>query len=118
MQIPVRHPVDLSKLKIFGPGIEGPVISRVPTQFTIDAKEAGGSRDVKDVQVLMADRQGNSVDIDVLDNNDGSFTVKYTAPNAGAYQVKKLVLQQKAMNSKDHAKMSSLNVIVSHFFTI
>ena len=71
---------------------------------------------MKDVlQVVMADRQGNSVDIDVLDNNDGSFTVKYTAPNAGAYQVKKLVLQQKAMNSKDHAKMSSLNVIVSHF---
>ena len=91
MQIPVRHPVDLSKLRIVDPGIEGPIISRVPIQFTIDA-EAGGSKDVKDVQVVMADRRSHPVDIDVLGNNDGSFTVKYAAPNAGAYQVRSVFL--------------------------
>ncbi|PAV82322.1 hypothetical protein WR25_16759 [Diploscapter pachys] len=114
LSIPVRHPVDLSKLKIFGPGIEGPVISRVPTQFTIDAKEAGGSRDVKDVQVVMADRQGNSVDIDVLDNNDGSFTVKYTAPNAGAYQVNVVFAGEKIspieINVKPQIDISGIKV--------
>lgn len=28
------------------------------------------------------------MDIDLLDNNDGSFTVKYTPPKPGAYQLK------------------------------
>ncbi|KHJ91925.1 Filamin/ABP280 repeat protein [Oesophagostomum dentatum] len=37
--------------------------------------------------VALADRTGKAVAIDVLDNNDGSFTVKYTAPRPGAYQL-------------------------------
>ncbi|RCN41641.1 Filamin/ABP280 repeat protein [Ancylostoma caninum] len=37
--------------------------------------------------VALADRSGKAVAIDVLDNNDGSFTVKYTAPRPGAYQL-------------------------------
>ncbi|CAD6191974.1 unnamed protein product [Caenorhabditis auriculariae] len=79
----VSEPVDLSKLKIYGPGVEGPVYSQEPTHFTIDAKQAGPGA----VEVALADRFGEAVDIDVLDNRDGSFTVKYTAPKPGAYQL-------------------------------
>ncbi|KAK6750425.1 hypothetical protein RB195_002418 [Necator americanus] len=79
----VHEPIDLSKLKIFGPGVDGPVKCQEPTHFTIDAKQAGPGA----VEVSLADRKGQTVAIDVLDNNDGSFTVKYTAPRPGAYQL-------------------------------
>ncbi|CAJ0587674.1 unnamed protein product, partial [Mesorhabditis spiculigera] len=75
--------IDISKLRIYGPGVEGPVYSQQPTHFTIDAKQAGPGA----VEVALADRNGRAVDIDVLDNQDGSFTVKYTAPKPGAYQL-------------------------------
>ncbi|EYB84224.1 hypothetical protein Y032_0321g2425 [Ancylostoma ceylanicum] len=79
----IREPIDLSKLRIFGPGVDGPVKCQEPTHFTIDAKQAGPGA----VEVALADRSGKAVAIDVLDNNDGSFTVKYTAPRPGAYQL-------------------------------
>ncbi|CAJ0932819.1 unnamed protein product, partial [Mesorhabditis belari] len=79
----VEEKIDASKLNIFGPGVEGPVVSQQPTHFTIDAKQAGPGA----VEVALADRDGRAVDIDVLDNQDGSFTVKYTAPRPGAYQL-------------------------------
>ncbi|VDO69603.1 unnamed protein product [Haemonchus placei] len=37
----VRNPIDVSKLRIYGPGVDGPVKSQEPTHFTIDAKQAG-----------------------------------------------------------------------------
>lgn len=40
-KVNLREPVDVSKLRIFGPGVEGPVKSQEPTHFTIDAKQAG-----------------------------------------------------------------------------
>lgn len=40
------------------------------------------------LKVALSDGQGQAVDIDVLDNEDGSFTVKYVAPKPGAYQVR------------------------------
>ncbi|WKY06847.1 hypothetical protein Q1695_006771 [Nippostrongylus brasiliensis] len=79
----LREPVDVSKLRIFGPGVDGPVKSKEPTHFTIDAKQAGPGA----VEVALVDKSGRAVAIDVLDNNDGSFTVKYTAPKPGAYQL-------------------------------
>ncbi|CAJ0936131.1 unnamed protein product, partial [Mesorhabditis belari] len=79
----VEEKIDASKLNIFGPGVEGPVVSQQPTHFTIDAKQAGPGA----VEVALADRDGRAVDIDVLDNQDGSFTVKHTAPRPGAYQL-------------------------------
>lgn len=68
---------------MYGPGVEGPVIAKEPTHFTIDAKQAGPGA----VEVALSDHQGQTVDIDVLDHQDGSFTVKYVAPRPGAYQV-------------------------------
>lgn len=34
-------PTDASKVKVFGPAVEGPVKSNQPTYFVVDAKEAG-----------------------------------------------------------------------------
>lgn len=79
----VKEPVDISKLRMYGPGVEGPVIAKEPTHFTIDAKQAGPGA----VEVALSDHQGQTVDIDVLDHQDGSFTVKYVAPRPGAYQL-------------------------------
>lgn len=33
--------VDLSKVKVYGPAVEGPVASKVPTYFVVDCKEVG-----------------------------------------------------------------------------
>ncbi|KAJ1351554.1 hypothetical protein KIN20_007591 [Parelaphostrongylus tenuis] len=79
----IRKPADPMKVRIYGPGVEGPVKCREPTHFTIDAKQAGTGA----VEVALTDESGKAVAIDVLDNNDGSFTVKYTAPRPGAYQL-------------------------------
>uniref|UniRef100_A0A8R1IQ15 Uncharacterized protein n=3 Tax=Caenorhabditis japonica TaxID=281687 RepID=A0A8R1IQ15_CAEJA len=73
--INVKEPIDTSKLRIYGPGVDGPVYSKEPTRFTIDATQAGPGA----VEVALSDDQGEKVDLDVLDNQDGSFTVKYTA---------------------------------------
>ncbi|CAI2350258.1 unnamed protein product [Caenorhabditis sp. 36 PRJEB53466] len=81
--IKVAEAVDASKLRIYGPGVEGPVYSKEPTRFTIDATQAGPGA----VEVALADDHGEKVDLDVLDNQDGSFTVKYTAQRPGAYQL-------------------------------
>ncbi|GMT21276.1 hypothetical protein PFISCL1PPCAC_12573 [Pristionchus fissidentatus] len=76
--------VDPSKLRIYGPGVDGPVVTNEPTHFTVDAKQAGPGS----LELTLNDGDGRAVDIDVLENNDGSFTVKYTAPRPGPYQLK------------------------------
>lgn len=84
----VKPSIDLSKLNIYGPGVEPGVKCLQPTHFIIDAKQAGAG----EVEVELSDTStGGAVDIDVLDNNDGSYTVKYTAPKAGIYQVRLLI---------------------------
>ncbi|CAB3406891.1 unnamed protein product [Caenorhabditis bovis] len=81
--IKVKEFIDPSKLRIYGPGIDGPVYTKEPTRFTIDAKQAGAGT----VEVELRDNIGEKVDLDVLDNQDGSFTVKYTAKRPGSYQL-------------------------------
>ncbi|GMR46035.1 hypothetical protein PMAYCL1PPCAC_16230 [Pristionchus mayeri] len=76
--------VDPSLLRIYGPGVDGPVVSNEPTHFTVDAKQAGPGT----LELALNDGDGRAVDIDVLKNADGSFTVKYTAPRPGPYQLK------------------------------
>ncbi|CAI4224415.1 unnamed protein product [Auanema sp. JU1783] len=108
--ITAKEPVDISKLRMYGPGIEGPVYSQEPTHFTIDAKQAGTGV----VEVSLDDRAGRAVDIDVLDNSDGSFTVKYTAPRPGAYQLNVVFAGEKIppiqINVKPHVDTSGIHV--------
>lgn len=75
--------MDTEKIHVFGPGIGPDVRCQQPTHFFIDAKGAGPG----EIEVSLCDREGPAVNLDVLDNDDGSFTVKYTAPRPGSYQV-------------------------------
>ncbi|VDM28264.1 unnamed protein product [Toxocara canis] len=86
--VKVREAVDASQVRVYGPGVGPDVRSQQPTHFIIDAKGAGPG----EVEVALSDREGSAVDLDVLDNNDGSFTVRYTAPRPGAYQVTSLFI--------------------------
>ncbi len=79
-----RDAFDPSRIRVYGPGVEPGVRSLQQTHFIIDAKGAGAG----EVEVELSDRQGRTVDVDVMDNQDGSFTVKYAAPNPGTYEVK------------------------------
>uniref|UniRef100_A0A914UJL9 Calponin-homology (CH) domain-containing protein n=1 Tax=Plectus sambesii TaxID=2011161 RepID=A0A914UJL9_9BILA len=84
-RVQVEEAVDPSKVRVHGPGVEPGVRSLQPTHFVIDAKNAGPG----EVEVALSDAlTGGAVDLDVLDNHDGSFTIKYTAPRPGSYQLR------------------------------
>uniref|UniRef100_A0A1I7TPR1 Calponin-homology (CH) domain-containing protein n=1 Tax=Caenorhabditis tropicalis TaxID=1561998 RepID=A0A1I7TPR1_9PELO len=108
--IKVKEPVDSSKLRIYGPGVEGPVYSKESTRFTIDATQAGPGV----VEVALADDHGEKVDLDVLDNQDGSFTVKYTAQRPGAYQLNVVFAGEEispiAINVKPNIDVSGIRI--------
>ncbi|UMM31108.1 hypothetical protein L5515_012720 [Caenorhabditis briggsae] len=106
----VKEATDASKLRIYGPGVEGPVYSKEPTRFTIDATQAGPGA----VEVALADDHGEKVDLDVLDNQDGSFTVKYTAQRPGVYQLNVVFAGEEispiAINVKPNVDVSGIRV--------
>ncbi|CAL2042238.1 unnamed protein product [Caenorhabditis brenneri] len=108
--IKVKEATDASKLRIYGPGVEGPVYSKEPTRFTIDATQAGPGA----VEVALADDHGEKVDLDVLDNQDGSFTVKYTAQRPGSYQLNVVFAGEQispiAINVKPNVDTSGIRV--------
>uniref|UniRef100_F1KPN0 Filamin-A n=1 Tax=Ascaris suum TaxID=6253 RepID=F1KPN0_ASCSU len=120
--VKVREAVDASQVRVYGPGVGPDVRSQQPTHFFIDAKGAGPG----EVEVALCDREGSAVDLDVLDNNDGSFTVKYTAPRPGAYQLKVVFagveIPRVEINVKPHVDISGIrvegleneNVLVGH----
>lgn len=124
--VSVIEPTDVSQLHMYGPGVDGPVVSQQPTHFTIDAKQAGPGA----VEVALTDRQGRAVDIDVLDNEDGSFTVKYTAPRPGAYQLNVVFagvdVPPIEINVKPHIDIAGIrvegleneNVLIGHRFDV
>ncbi|CAI5447621.1 unnamed protein product [Caenorhabditis angaria] len=108
--IKVIEPVDVSKLRIYGPGVDGPVYSKEATRFTIDATQAGPGA----VEVALTDGLGENVDLDVLNNQDGSFTVKYTAQRPGAYQLNVVFAGEEispiAINVKPNVDVSGIRV--------
>uniref|UniRef100_A0AC35U6T8 Calponin-homology (CH) domain-containing protein n=1 Tax=Rhabditophanes sp. KR3021 TaxID=114890 RepID=A0AC35U6T8_9BILA len=76
--------IDMTKFRVYGPGVENNVKAKQPTQFFIDAKDVGPG----EVELSMCDNAGEEINVDVIDNDDGSFTVKYTAPTPGDYILK------------------------------
>jgi filamin len=78
--------VDPDKIQYSGPGIDSPLYcSPNQTHFVIDAKQAGpGNVEVE----MFTGEEHQKVDVEVVDENDGSYTVKYCAPKAGAYNIK------------------------------
>lgn len=73
LQVQVEDAIDPSKVRVHGPGVEPGVRSLQPTHFVVDAKNAGPG----EVEVALSDAlTGGAVDLDVLDNHDGSFTIR------------------------------------------
>ncbi|GFV00221.1 filamin-A [Trichonephila clavipes] len=82
-RINVGEPTDTNKVKVFGPGVENGVKAQVPTHFNIDCRGAGTGN----VQVKLSDEKGGLVPVQILDNEDGTYSVDYVAPSAGNYTV-------------------------------
>lgn len=62
-------------MRCFGSGLQKTgVVTNQPTDFTIDAKTAG----VAPVKVWCLDQMYNPVDVNVVDNQDGTFQCSYT----------------------------------------
>ncbi|XP_022254826.1 filamin-A-like, partial [Limulus polyphemus] len=79
----VSEPTDLSKVRVFGPGVESGVKEQTPTHFNVDAQGCGQG----DVNVVMTDDRGNIVPVQVQDNRDETYVVDYIPPTCGDYKV-------------------------------
>ncbi|ETE70682.1 Filamin-A [Ophiophagus hannah] len=74
---------DASKCTVTGAGI-GPTIQiGEETVITVDAKAAGKGK----VTCTVCTPDGTEVDVDVVENEDGTFDIFYTAPQPGKYVI-------------------------------
>ncbi|CAJ0927524.1 unnamed protein product [Ranitomeya imitator] len=74
---------DASKCSVTGAGI-GPTIQiGEETVITVDAKAAGKGK----VTCTVCTPDGTEVDVDVVENEDGTFDIFYTAPQPGKYVI-------------------------------
>ncbi|KAA8591193.1 hypothetical protein FQN60_002136 [Etheostoma spectabile] len=74
---------DASKCTVTGAGV-GPTIQiGEQTVITVDAKAAGKGK----VTCSMCTPEGAELDVDVVENEDGTFDIFYTAPQPGEYVI-------------------------------
>uniref|UniRef100_A0A8C5WJ73 Filamin B n=1 Tax=Leptobrachium leishanense TaxID=445787 RepID=A0A8C5WJ73_9ANUR len=87
-RVKVDPAVDTSKIKVFGPGVEGgDVFREATTNFTVDARpltKSGGDH----IQTKIRNPSGASTDCIVNDNGDGTYEVEYTPYETGVHSVK------------------------------
>ncbi|KAM7537033.1 hypothetical protein Aperf_G00000060482 [Anoplocephala perfoliata] len=67
---------DPNAVKCYGPGLSPGVVAGIPTEFTIDARDAGGP---SPFACELRDDTGEPVPVRVRDNGDLTATVTYTA---------------------------------------
>ncbi|XP_067124657.1 LOW QUALITY PROTEIN: filamin-A-like [Centruroides vittatus] len=82
-RVQVSEPTDAGKVKVFGPGVEKGVKAQTPTHFNIDCRDAGPGA----IKVKLTDEKGNTIPVKLQDNEDGTYTCDYVAPNPGNYKV-------------------------------
>ncbi|XP_073688386.1 filamin-C isoform X2 [Garra rufa] len=72
--LPAANDVFPEKVKAFGPGLEptGVVVNK-PTQFTVDARQAGKGS----LKIYAQDAEGCVIDIQITDKGDGTFVCTY-----------------------------------------
>ncbi|KAM3621534.1 uncharacterized protein V6R79_012576 [Siganus canaliculatus] len=82
--------VDTSKVKVFGPGVEGPGVFReATTEFTVDARpltQRGGDH----IKAEVRNPSGSLTDCVVSDRKDGTYGVEYTPYENGVHSVQVL----------------------------
>ncbi|XP_035216492.1 filamin-A-like isoform X2 [Stegodyphus dumicola] len=100
-RVHVGEPTDTNKVKIFGPGVEPGVKAQVPTHFNIDCRGAGTGN----VQAKLTDEKGTLVPVQILDNEDGTYSVDYVAPTPGNYKVSVAFAGKEVPNSPIKVKV-------------
>lgn len=69
-------------VQAFGPGLEN-AKTNTPTHFNINCREAGPG----ELKVDMKTPDNHDLPISLTDNEDGTYTVDYVAPDPGTYTV-------------------------------
>uniref|UniRef100_A0A5F9DSU4 Filamin B n=1 Tax=Oryctolagus cuniculus TaxID=9986 RepID=A0A5F9DSU4_RABIT len=86
-RVKVEPTVDTSRVKVFGPGIEGKDVFReATTDFTVDSRpltQVGGDH----IKAHIANPSGASTECFVTDNADGTYQVEYTPFEKGLHVV-------------------------------
>ncbi|XP_053283008.1 filamin-C isoform X3 [Pleuronectes platessa] len=82
-RVPVKDPVDPSKVKCSGPGLGGGVRAHIPQTFTADCTKAGQAQ----LDVKLYGPTGTVEPVGVKNNGDGTHTVHYTPAQDGPYTV-------------------------------
>ncbi|XP_023620774.1 filamin-B isoform X2 [Myotis lucifugus] len=86
-RVKVEPAVDTSRVKAFGPGIEGKDVFReATTDFTVDSRpltKVGGNH----IKAHIANPSGASTECFVTDNADGTYQVEYTPFEKGLHVV-------------------------------
>ncbi|KAJ7994428.1 hypothetical protein DPEC_G00249170 [Dallia pectoralis] len=89
-KVMVDPAVDTSRVKVFGPGVEGQAVFREgTTDFQVDARalnKKGGNH----VKALVRNPSGALTDCVVTDNVDGTYNVQYTPFENGVHAVEVL----------------------------
>uniref|UniRef100_A0A3Q2QDY1 Filamin C n=1 Tax=Fundulus heteroclitus TaxID=8078 RepID=A0A3Q2QDY1_FUNHE len=82
-RVPVKDPVDPTKVKCSGPGLGAGVRAHVPQTFTVDSTQAGQAP----LDVKLYGPTGTVEPVGVKNNGDGTHTVHYTPAQDGPYTV-------------------------------
>ncbi|KAF7207732.1 filamin-B isoform X1 [Nothobranchius furzeri] len=86
-KVTVDPAVDTSKVKVFGPGVEGQAIFReATTEFSVDARpltRRGGDH----IKAEVKNPSGTLTNCEVIDNADGTYSVEYTPFENGLHRV-------------------------------
>ncbi|XP_076028123.1 filamin B a isoform X2 [Genypterus blacodes] len=89
-KVAVDPAVDTTRVKVFGPGVEGLAVFReATTEFTVDARPLsrhGGDH----VKAKVKNPSGAQTDCLVTDRADGTFSVEYTPYEKGVHSVQVL----------------------------
>ena len=78
-KISVESGADASKVKVYGPAVEKPVIAHHPSHLIVDATEAGPGEPV----VSLTTESGAQVPVHVTDNKDKTFRVEFNPSTVG-----------------------------------
>uniref|UniRef100_A0A3P9KWS8 Filamin C, gamma a (actin binding protein 280) n=1 Tax=Oryzias latipes TaxID=8090 RepID=A0A3P9KWS8_ORYLA len=94
-RVPVKDPVDPTKVKCSGPGLGTGVRAHVPQNFTVDCTQAGQAP----LDVKLYGPTGTVEPVGVKNNGDGTHTVHYTPAQDGPYTVSVKYSEQEVPHS-------------------
>eukprot|EP00062_Callorhinchus_milii_P024157 gi/632983767/ref/XP_007908811.1/ PREDICTED: filamin-C [Callorhinchus milii] len=89
-RVQVDPAIDLSGVKVFGPGVEPRgVLREVTTEFTVDCRSVSRSGGAH-VKARITNPSGAATDSYVRDNGDGTYRVEYSAYEDGLHVIEVL----------------------------